>query len=230
MESWDDENFEPSIPSLSQVVANKWDGEDEEDEVKESWEDEEEEKEKKPSIEVQPKPKKKSLSERIAEKERLKREEMAQRLQEKEDEMSPEEKLRHQKKADLNVTLATTFAEGNVKNSETDDFTLPNSKEEFNTFTETLSKRLTSLSSSIEYPNFVENLSRNLCATMTSLDIRKIKNSIDNLYLEKQKVEKGDKAKKSKGKGKAKLRMEGDNQLSLLSAYTNDYDEFDDFM
>ncbi|XP_074037158.1 eukaryotic translation initiation factor 3 subunit j isoform X2 [Leptinotarsa decemlineata] len=231
MESWDDENFEPSTPSLSQVVANKWDGEDEEDEVKESWEDEEEEeKEEKPTTEVQPKPKKKPLAERIAEKERLKREEMAKRLQEEEDEMSPEEKLRRQKEADLNLALATTFAEGNVKNSKIGDLDLPNSKEEFDTFTETLSKKLTSLSSSIEYPNFVENLSRNLCATMTSLDIRKIKNSLDNLYLEKQKVEKGDKAKKSKGKGKAKLRMEGDNQLSQLSAYTNDYDEFDDFM
>nr|XP_023022323.1 eukaryotic translation initiation factor 3 subunit J-like [Leptinotarsa decemlineata] len=208
MESWDDKHFELSISSLSQVVANKWDGEDEEDEVKESWEDEEEEKkEKKPSIEVQPKPKKKSLSERIAEKERLKREEMAQRLQEKEDEMSPEEKLRGQKEADLNVALATTFAEGNVENSEIDDLNLPTSKEEFDTFTETLSKRLTSLSSSIEYPNFVEKFSRNLCATMKSLDIRKMKNSLYNLYLEKLKLERGDKAKK-RGKGKAKLRME----------------------
>lgn len=31
------------------------------------------------------------------------------------------------------------------------------------------------------------------------------------MYIEKQKVEKGDKAKKNKGKGKVKLRMEGDN-------------------
>lgn len=46
---------------------------------------------------------------------------------------------------------------------------------------------------------------------MSSLDIKKIKNSLDNLYLEKQKIEKGEKTKKNKGKGKAKLKMEGDN-------------------
>lgn len=46
---------------------------------------------------------------------------------------------------------------------------------------------------------------------VTSLDIKKIKTTIDNLYLEKQKIEKGDKAKKNKGKGKAKLKMEDEN-------------------
>ncbi|XP_074037152.1 eukaryotic translation initiation factor 3 subunit J-like isoform X2 [Leptinotarsa decemlineata] len=214
MESWDDKHFELSIPSLSQVVANTWDGEDEEDEVKESWEGEEnEKKEEKPSIEVQPKPEKKPLAERIAAKERLKREEMAKRLQEEEDEISPEDKLRRQKEVDLNVALSTTFVEGNVENSEIDVPNFPTSKEEFNTFTETLSKRLTCLSSSIEYLNFVKNLSRKFCATMTSRDIIKIKKSIDNLYWEKQNLEKGDKAKKSKGKRKAKLRMEKDNRL-----------------
>lgn len=52
---------------------------------------------------------------------------------------------------------------------------------------------------------------------MNSFDMKKIKNTIDNLYLEKQKIEKGDKAKKNKGKGKAKLRMEGDNVSKSLS-------------
>lgn len=46
---------------------------------------------------------------------------------------------------------------------------------------------------------------------MNSNDLKKIKTTVDNLYLEKQKIEKGQKAKKNKGKGKAILRMEGDN-------------------
>lgn len=47
---------------------------------------------------------------------------------------------------------------------------------------------------------------------MPSNQIRKIKNSVDNLFVEKQKLEKGDKPKKAKGgKVKAKLRLEGDN-------------------
>lgn len=66
------------------------------------------------------------------------------------------------------------------------------------------------------------------------------------MYIEKQKIEKGDKTRKNKGKGKAKLRMEGDNVsrifyqcfnfyyyfcfvLQEYSAY-GDYDEYDDFM
>ena len=46
---------------------------------------------------------------------------------------------------------------------------------------------------------------------MPSGDIKKIKTTIDNLYLEKQKIEKGEKTKKNKGKGKAKLKMDNEN-------------------
>lgn len=47
---------------------------------------------------------------------------------------------------------------------------------------------------------------------MHSADIKRIKLTVDNLYIEKQKSEKSDKSKKpAKGKGKAKLKVEGDN-------------------
>lgn len=59
-------------------------------------------------------------------------------------------------------------------------------------------------------------MSLTLEVSVNSFDMKKIKNTIDNLYLEKQKIEKGDKAKKNKGKGKAKLRMEGDNVSKSL--------------
>ncbi|CAH1164753.1 unnamed protein product [Phaedon cochleariae] len=233
MESWDDEDFElAAAPGVPPVVVNKWEGEDEDDEVKESWEDEDEEKqENTESASDVKKPKKKTLQERIAEKERLKREEMERRLREEEEEdISPEERLRRQQESDLKLALETTFGESKDTLGALDDLSIPDTKEEFEAFSEALSKKLTPLSKNVEYPTLVENLTRNLCATLTSLDIKKVKNSLDNLYLEKQKIEKGDKNKKSKGKGKARLRMEGDNQLSQLSAYTNDYDEFDDFM
>ncbi|XP_019881552.1 eukaryotic translation initiation factor 3 subunit J isoform X2 [Aethina tumida] len=233
MESWDDENFEPpTITPTTGVSTNKWEGEDEDDDVKDNWEDEDEEKEKEPDKEQkveEVKKKKKPLAERIAEKERLKREEMEKRLRElEEEEVSPEEKLRRQKESDLKLALETTF--GGEQTGGIDGLSLPTSKEEFEEFTESLSKKLLPLSKSVEYPNFTEGLIRNLCATMSSLDIKKIKNTLDNLYLEKQKIEKGEKPKKSKGKGKAKLKMEGDNQLSQLSAYVNDYEDYDDFM
>jgi len=47
---------------------------------------------------------------------------------------------------------------------------------------------------------------------VSSINIRKVKTTIDNLYLEKQKMEKGDKQKKKPGAGKVrtKLRVEVD--------------------
>lgn len=46
--------------------------------------------------------------------------------------------------------------------------------------------------------------------SVSSNDLQKIKKTVDNLYTEKQKIEK-EKNKKGKGKTKAKLRMEEDN-------------------
>lgn len=222
MESWDEDTFEPAVPSIVPVALNKWEGEDEEEEVKESWEDEDEEKKEEIKAETEAKkPKKKPLAEKIAEKERLKREEMERRLREEtEEDISPEEKLRRQQESDLKLALETTF--GCSKNNDISDISLPSSNEEFEVFTDNLSKKLTPLSKSTEYPTFVENLTRSLCATMSSLDIKKVKNSLDNLFLEKQKIEKGDKAKKNKGKGKAKLHIEGDN-VSIQSQVLNGF-------
>lgn len=50
---------------------------------------------------------------------------------------------------------------------------------------------------------------------MSSLDLQKIKRTVDNLYTEKQKMEK-EKNKKGKGKTKAKLRMEEDNVSPII--------------
>lgn len=73
------------------------------------------------------------------------------------------------------------------------------------------------------------NVTNYIYFVVNSFDLKKLKLTIDNMYMEKQKVEKGDKTKKSKGKGKAKLRMEGDNALmNQYGAY--DYDDYDDFM
>lgn len=51
---------------------------------------------------------------------------------------------------------------------------------------------------------------------MSSTNIRRIKTSLENLQLEKSKIEKGDKPKKKAGpKVKARLRIEGD--VSILT-------------
>lgn len=80
--------------------------------------------------------------------------------------MSPEEKLRRQQESDLKFALDTTFGgDGGGENVKIDGLSLPQTKEEFDEFTDSLTKKLLPLSKSIEYPNFVENLVRNLCAT-----------------------------------------------------------------
>lgn len=55
---------------------------------------------------------------------------------------------------------------------------------------------------------------------MSSFDLKKIKVTIENLYLEKQKLEKGDKIKKSKGKGKLKIKVENEN-VSICNLLIN---------
>nr|XP_053656902.1 eukaryotic translation initiation factor 3 subunit J-A-like [Cherax quadricarinatus] len=67
---WDADDFEP--PKVAPALpTDKWDGEDEEDDIKDNWDDEEEER-KEATIDTttaQVKKKKKKLSEIIAEKE-----------------------------------------------------------------------------------------------------------------------------------------------------------------
>lgn len=238
MAGWDDDNFEPQGLGGSNL-SNKWEGEDEDDEVKDNWEDEEEEKEREREkekekkadeiavVEVKQKSRKK-LQDIIAEKERLKKEELEQHVKEKEEEeISPEEQLRRQQESDLKLALETTFGVSN-KNLGVDGSTQPTNKEEFQELAENLTKNVQQFAKSEDYPIFAESLVRGVCATLNSFDLKKIKTTIDNLYLEKQRIEKGDKSRKNKGKGKAKLKMDGDN-LNQYSAYVDDYD-YDDFM
>ncbi|KAK9872499.1 hypothetical protein WA026_017965 [Henosepilachna vigintioctopunctata] len=226
MENWDDDNFEPPSVITAAPVTNKWEGEDEDDDVKDNWEDEDEEKadEEKDQKIVEPpkKSKKKLLSEKIAEKEQM-RKDQEKRLNEleEEEELTPEQKLRRQQESDLKLALETTFS---AADSLTD---LPTSKEELYEFGDNFIKRLLLLPRNTEFSNFAEHFVRNLCAGLPSQDIRKIKNSLDNLFLEKQKIEKGDKSKKNKGKGKVKLKVDDANPLS---AYVNEYDDYGDFM
>lgn len=233
--SWDADNFEPKLPTTL-TSSNKWEGEDEEDDVKESWEDEEEEKkdEEKKELPVSV-PKKKRIQDKIAERERAEREKVEQSLP-KDDELTPEQKLAEklqrqklQEESDLRLAMETFgIAEGGGK---LDSF-VPTSKAEFTEFADLLSKKVCFFKAKEEFPMFVEDLFRNIMVQMNSADIKRIKLTVDNMYIEKQKVEKNDKSKKAtKGKGKAKLKLEGENaHLNQYDSYGNYDDDFDDFM
>jgi hypothetical protein len=47
-------------------------------------------------------------------------------------------------------------------------------------------------------------------------DLKKLKVTVENMFIEKTRAEKGDKAKKSKGKGKVKLKVEGEHVSTIF--------------
>ncbi|XP_052872450.1 eukaryotic translation initiation factor 3 subunit J [Anopheles cruzii] len=225
------------------AAVNKWAGEDEDD-VKDNWEDDDEEEEKKdepkgetPTKDGKPK---KTAQQKLLDKEKLKQEAERRRTEEeREANLTPEqraaEKRRLQKlqeENDLKTAMETLGITSMSSGAGGIDGMHPTSKEEFSELAEAISKKFANYRAHSEYQGFLEELLLKVFASLSSADIRKAKNTLDNLYLEKQKVEKGDKPKKTKGsKVKVKLRVEGDN--STLNEYTNqydDYDEFDDFM
>lgn len=231
-EEWDAEGKEISAPAA--VGAYKWEGEDEDDDVKDNWEDEEEEEKKdvekqEPQKTLQPKKPKKIRQEKIEEKEQR---ESERRVKPDERELTPAElqaeKVECQKleeEADLRVAMET-FGSAETSAATGIDAMNPDSKEEFDDLQEALSKKICSYNKSTHFPEFAEELIRNICANLTSYDLKKLKTTVENMFLEKTKVEKGDKLKKNKGKGKATLKVEGENET--LGYY--EYDEFDDFM
>lgn len=237
--SWDADNFEPKLPTTL-TTSNKWEGEDEDDAVKESWEDEEEEKkdEEKTEVPVAPAKPKKKIQDKIAEKERMEREKAERLSAEKAMEvMTPEQKLAEkllqqklQEESDLRLAMETFgITEGAV--GKIDSFS-PTSQAEFTEFTDMLTKKICLFKARDEFPGFIDELVKNILVQMPSADIKRIKLTVDNLYIEKQKSEKSDKSKKpTKGKGKAKLKVEGDNaHLNQYDTYGNYDDDYDDFM
>lgn len=235
-DEWDVENAEAKFDLA--IRSNKWEGEDEEEDVKDSWEDVEEEKKdvEKPAEVPKAKPKpKKALAERIEEREKKAREEAERKVKEKEEVLTPEEKRaeqlkrqRLQEEEDLRLAMET-FGVGIGENALSLDNTVPDTMEEFEQYGSVLAQKINQFAKHAEFPPFAEELVKTVALNLSSIHLKKVKTMIDNLLIEKQKVEKGDKAKKNKGKGKAKLKIEGEN--ALLSEYGDYvYDDYGDFM
>ncbi|XP_014217141.1 eukaryotic translation initiation factor 3 subunit J [Copidosoma floridanum] len=230
MDDWEEKiNEEPRF----EMPSNKWEGEDEDEDVLDSWEDINEEKkdvEKPPEApKTKPKPKK-TLQEKIEEKERKAREEAERKAKEKEDAMTPEERraemLRRQKlqeEADLRLAMETF---GVTEGLSGIDAMVPTTADEFKELHDALISKFNQLNKHAEFPSFAEELIKNICITLSITSLRKVKTTVESLHNEKLKMEK-EKVKKSKGKGKAKLKVEGDSEYGDLAAYdANDYDDF----
>ncbi|KAG1954098.1 Translation initiation factor eIF3 subunit [Pimephales promelas] len=211
-DDWDADSFEPSNVKpivVASALLDKWEGEDEEEDVKDNWDDEEEEKEevkKVEQIKAEVKPEKKKLSDKIKEKEiaEKKKQEELRKKQESaiHKNLSPEEliaeKLRLKKlqeEADLELAreafgvdpAATVMTTNNDSGIEA---MCPSSKDDFVAFEKLLKDKITQFEKSVHYSRFLESLFRELCISLEVDDLKKINTSLSALLNEKQKQEK----------------------------------------
>lgn len=243
MADWDAESFEPEEANKKAVVmVDKWEGEDDDEDVKDNWDDEDEEGEaKKAQMKKDAKVSdKKRLSEKIKEKEnRLKKKQQEQLKKEEEDEEltleeQQAEKLRVQKlQEDADLELAKdAFGVSSTSNSVTGiDAMCPSSKEDFTEFEKLLKEKISQFEKSDHYSSFLDSLFRELCISLEVEDLKKVTNSLTALLSEKQKQEKQNKGKKKKkgvvpgGGLKAQLRDDLD-YAEFDGGYAQDYEDF----
>ncbi|XP_029494899.1 eukaryotic translation initiation factor 3 subunit J-A [Oncorhynchus nerka] len=245
-DDWDADNFELDVaPIKKAVVLDKWEGEDEDEDVKDNWDDEEEEKKaeaKKAEAKVS---EKKKLAEKIKEKEnrlRKKQQELLKKkLEEEEEELTPEQQLaeklkvqKMQEEADLELAKeAFGMSGGSTTNNVSGiDAMCPSSKEDFTEFEKLLKVKILQYEKSVHYSSFLESLFRELCISLEVEDLKKISSSLTVLLNEKQKQEKAIKGKKKKkgvvlgGGMKAKGKDDLADYGEFDGGYTQDYDDF----
>ncbi|XP_075166556.1 eukaryotic translation initiation factor 3 subunit j [Haematobia irritans] len=230
MEDWESAADKPIvIPDK----INKWAGEDEEDDIKDSWEDEEEKKDEEKVQETPKEPVKvkpnKALKAKLEEQARLAEEEEAKRIANMTPEEKIAEKLRLQKiqeESDLRSALET-FGVQDVGTG-LDSFN-PQTQAEFKEFGAALSWKLSQFKESPHYPHFIEDLVRSICATLPLAEVKKVKMAVEALHSEKVKMEKQS-AKKSSGKGKGITIKAENDDIEVYNKYGDDYNDYDDFM
>ncbi|KAG0244861.1 Translation initiation factor 3 subunit J component [Mortierella sp. GBA43] len=238
MSDWENEDAieAPSIPTKKQ-----WDDEDvDEDDVKDEWdassESEKEEEVKQPVA----KPKKMTLDEKIAQRnaeaERKKQaaQEKAAAVEETKEERA--QRLQREQQAMIDSDLANAadlFGAVNVSGASGQLETMkPKTKEEFNDFTAALVSLIQKHEKQGLYVSFLEGLFRELSQNQIcrDVDVRKFASTLTTVANEKQKAAKDASKTKKKGSAKPSLVANKVNTVVDTRDYSNDYDEFEDFM
>merc|ERR1712064_3408 len=213
-DEWDADGFEPKG-----VPTDKWDGEDEDDDIKDAWDksDSEEDKSKGSNSEetkVKAKPKKK-LAEKIAEREAQKQKELEAR-QPLTEEQKLAEKLRLQKLEEkANIEHLRDMC--GIKENKIDGL-VPVTKEDFEQFGKAISEKIQMFSSSEHYSDLIENITKEICIDL----------NIESLHSAKLKEEKALKSGKKSVKGKS-VKMDLDKDL-YGGSIGDGFDDMDDFM
>lgn len=205
-EEWDADGFQPTI---NIAKTDKWDGEDEDDSVKDNWDDDEDEEEKEAKPVVVVKKKKKTLEKKIAEKEEAKQLELKDKLERQrlEDEMHDPDKAQEQRErvhkiqqqADLELALeAFGLTDSDTKKLGPIELSAPITKDDFAKFSQLIYDKVITYKDSKFFIPFLENVFRDLTLGVEPESIKKISTSLTALYSEKLKVSKLQKNKKSK--------------------------------
>jgi len=234
---WDKEGFKP--PTVVVGRSDRWEGEDEEEDIKDNWDDDDDEEAKSESNDQPkaPSKKKKNLAVIIAEKEEKRRRELEEkkRLLEEEANVSKpktqeellQERLEAQKlQEESDLLLAKeVFGVSESKPEGSLDVAL-SSKEDFDIFKKNLVTKLQAVEKSPHYVPFLETAFREICVTLEADDIKRISSNLSALFNEKIKAQKlATKGKKNKPKSTLKI------ERSAMDLAADDYvDEFDEFI
>jgi len=225
-DEWDADGFQPGKVE----PTDKWEGEDEDDDIKDAWDksDSEDDISKDSNNEenkiTKTKPKKK-LADKIAEREALKEKERAARAPLTEEEKLAE-KLRLQK-LEENANIQQLRDMCGLKENKIDSL-VPVTKEDFDQFGKAISEKISAFSTSEHYSDLVENITKDVCVDLNTASLKKLKLHIESLHSAKLKEEKASKSKKSVGKGKSvKMDLEKDVYGGSIG---DGFDDMDDFM
>lgn len=244
MADWDDEEFEPEVPAKGAAAprTDKWEGEDEDDDVKDAWDadsDEEKKEDKKEDTgeKAVQKKKKKKLADILAEKEEAKMRELESQQAELDDmeyKNTPEgklaEKIRLQKlEESRELELAKEMM--GISSADTSGLNFkPQSQEDFDSLRTGLVDKLNELQSDPLYLDFAVTLISNLCMNLNVASLKKVKSEAEAYHSAKLKEEKAAKAKGAKGKGgRATIKMETDRSM-FGRGMDDGYNDMDDFM
>uniref|UniRef100_A0A8C7J7J9 Eukaryotic translation initiation factor 3 subunit J n=1 Tax=Oncorhynchus kisutch TaxID=8019 RepID=A0A8C7J7J9_ONCKI len=222
-DSWDADTFDPDEPAIGAkkaVVADKWEGEDEDEDIKVTIAAETKRSEKK------------KLAEKIKEKESLQRKKQEE-LRKRVIFLHCQHKLSVE---NFNIIVLKYYfflpKSGVVNNVKGIDAVSPSSKDDFTDFEKLLKDKITPFESSIHYSGFLESLFRDLCLSLEVEDLKKVSNSLTVLLSEKQKQEKLNKGKKKKkgvvaaGGMKAKMKDDLADYGEFDGGYAQDYEDF----
>ncbi|KAH6567486.1 hypothetical protein BASA60_009016 [Batrachochytrium salamandrivorans] len=242
-DNWDDEDSDVVQPTVATIaVTSKWDGEDAEDDIKDSW-DASDDDEKPPAKSVT---QKKALSQKIAERqeeEERKKRELAKKLEAEVSQDGGSNETLDQRKerlarsvresdlenarallGDLEISGGIPSLEGSIESLD------PTSRGEFDDFVKVVMKKFSTFEKRAQYIYFVESLLRELVIPTSVDDTRHISSSLTAMINEKQRM-----LKESQNKGKKKapknmLKGGSTNSRDTTNYEAEVYDDFDDFM